>query len=52
VAAAPAFYTPSPGSRAPALKVLVVRAVAPLLYLGGDFYVTLDPDTLNHVGPE
>jgi flavin reductase (DIM6/NTAB) family NADH-FMN oxidoreductase RutF len=29
--------------------VLNVRAVAPLLYLGGDFYVTLDPDTLNHV---
>jgi hypothetical protein len=23
--------------------------VAPLLYLGADFYATLDPDTLNHV---
>jgi flavin reductase (DIM6/NTAB) family NADH-FMN oxidoreductase RutF len=32
--------------------VLNVRAVAPLLYLGGDFYVTLDPDTLNHVVPD
>jgi flavin reductase (DIM6/NTAB) family NADH-FMN oxidoreductase RutF len=32
--------------------VLNVHAVAPLLYLGGDFYVTLDPDTLNHVVPD
>jgi len=29
-----------------------VNAVSPLLYLGGDFYVTLDPDTLNHVVPD
>jgi len=32
--------------------VLNVRAVSPLLYLGGDFYVTIDPDTLNHVVPD
>jgi len=32
--------------------VLNVRTVAPLLYLGGDFYATLDPDTLNHVVPD
>lgn len=31
---------------------LNVHAVSPLLYLGGDFYVTLDPDTLNRVVPD
>lgn len=32
--------------------VLDPRKVSPLLYLGCDFYVTLDPDTLKHVVPD
>jgi flavin reductase (DIM6/NTAB) family NADH-FMN oxidoreductase RutF len=32
--------------------ILNVRTVAPLLYLGSDFYVTLNPDTLKHVVPD
>lgn len=32
--------------------ILNVRAVAPLLYLGSDFYVTVNPDTLKHVVPD
>lgn len=31
--------------------VLVPSAVQPLLYLGSDFYVTVDPETLKHVLP-
>jgi flavin reductase (DIM6/NTAB) family NADH-FMN oxidoreductase RutF len=32
--------------------VLDTRKVQPLLYLGSDFYVTIDPDTLKHVLPD
>jgi len=32
--------------------VLDTRKVQPLLYLGSDFYVTIDPDTLKHILPE
>jgi flavin reductase (DIM6/NTAB) family NADH-FMN oxidoreductase RutF len=32
--------------------VLDVRRVAPLLYLGSDFYVTLNADSINHVVPD
>lgn len=32
--------------------VLDTRKVKPLLYLGSDFYVTIDPDTLQHILPD
>jgi len=32
--------------------ILNVRQVAPLLYLGSDFYVTVNPDTLKYVVPD
>lgn len=32
--------------------VLNVRKISPLLYLGSDFYITINPDTLNHVLPD
>jgi flavin reductase (DIM6/NTAB) family NADH-FMN oxidoreductase RutF len=32
--------------------VLNVRKISPLLYLGSDFYITINPDTLNHVVPD
>ncbi len=32
--------------------VLNTNKVHPLLYLGSDFYITIDPDTLDHVLPD
>ncbi|MCD6194215.1 MAG: flavin reductase family protein [Candidatus Aminicenantes bacterium] len=32
--------------------VLRPGRISPLCYLGSDFYITLDPDTLNHVLPD
>lgn len=32
--------------------ILNVREITPLLYLGSDFYITTNPDTLNHVVPD
>jgi flavin reductase (DIM6/NTAB) family NADH-FMN oxidoreductase RutF len=32
--------------------LLNVRKISPLLYLGSDFYITINPDTLNHVVPD
>jgi flavin reductase (DIM6/NTAB) family NADH-FMN oxidoreductase RutF len=32
--------------------VLNVRKISPLLYLGSDFYITINPDALQHVVPD
>jgi len=32
--------------------VLNVRKISPLLYLGNDFYITINPDALQHVVPD
>ena len=33
-------------------ELLDTRNISPLLYLGSDFYITIDPDSLKHVLPD